>query len=44
MLTRLVPIAELPQLVANGKIKHSLVVVALYFFELWQRGTGPWTG
>jgi hypothetical protein len=24
--------------VAAGKIRHSLVVVALYFFELWQRG------
>ena len=26
------------QLVATGKIRHSLVVVALYHFELWQRG------
>ena len=40
LLTRLVPIADLPQLVATGKIKHSLVVVALYYFELWQRGEG----
>jgi hypothetical protein len=32
-----VPIADLPQLVASGKIQHSLVVVALYYFELWQR-------
>ena len=40
LATRLVPIAELPQLVATGKIKHSLVVVALYDFELWQRGKG----
>ena len=38
LATRLVPIADLPQLVATGKIKHSLVVVALYYFELWQRG------
>jgi len=37
LVTRLVPIAHLPQLVAAGKIKHSLVVVALYYFELWQR-------
>ena len=37
LITRLVPIADLPQLVAAGKIKHSLVVAALYFFELWQR-------
>jgi 8-oxo-dGTP pyrophosphatase MutT (NUDIX family) len=37
VITRLVPIAEIPQLVASGKIKHSLVVVALYHFDLWQR-------
>ena len=37
LATRLVPIADLPQLVAEGKIKHSLVVVALYFFDLLQR-------
>jgi 8-oxo-dGTP pyrophosphatase MutT (NUDIX family) len=40
LATRLVPIADLPQLVAGGKIKHSLVVVALYYFDLWQR-RGP---
>jgi 8-oxo-dGTP pyrophosphatase MutT (NUDIX family) len=38
LITRLVPLAEIPELVASGKIKHSLVVVALYYFELWQRG------
>jgi ADP-ribose pyrophosphatase len=38
LVTRLVPIAGLPQLVASGKIQHSLVVVALYYFELWQHG------
>ena len=38
IITRLVPIAELPGLVASGKIRHALVVVALYHFELWQRG------
>ena len=38
LATRLVPVADLPQLVAAGKIQHSLVVVALYFFDLWQRG------
>jgi 8-oxo-dGTP pyrophosphatase MutT (NUDIX family) len=37
LLTRLVPVSDLPQLVAAGKIQHSLVVVALYYFELWQR-------
>jgi len=40
LATRLVPVADLPQLVATGKIQHSLVVVALYFFDLWQR-RGP---
>jgi ADP-ribose pyrophosphatase len=34
LATRLVPIAEIPQLVASGGIQHSLVVVALYYFEL----------
>ncbi len=37
LITRLVPIADLPRLVADGTIKHSLVVVALYHFDLWQR-------
>lgn len=36
--TLLMPVAEVPQLVADGKIGHSLVVVALYHFDLWQRG------
>jgi 8-oxo-dGTP pyrophosphatase MutT (NUDIX family) len=40
LLTRLVPMAEVPELVAEGKIKHALVVVALYHFELWRRGRG----
>jgi len=38
LTTRLVPAAEIPQLVADEKISHSLVVVALYHFDLWQRG------
>jgi hypothetical protein len=38
LLTRLVPVAEVPALVAEGKIKHPLVVVALYHFDLWRRG------
>lgn len=38
LLTRLVPVSEIPRLVADEKIGHSLVVVALYHFELWQRG------
>jgi ADP-ribose pyrophosphatase len=38
LVTRLVPVAEVPGLVAAGKIRHSLVVVALYHFDLLQRG------
>ncbi len=37
VVTRLVPMGEIPALVAGGKIRHSLVVVALYYFELWRR-------
>ena len=37
LITRLVPLADLPGLVASGKIRHSLVVVALYHFELRRR-------
>jgi ADP-ribose pyrophosphatase len=39
ILTRLVPVAEIPGLIKSGKIRHSLVVVALYHFELSQRET-----
>jgi 8-oxo-dGTP pyrophosphatase MutT (NUDIX family) len=34
ILTRLVPVAEIPALVASGKIRHALVLVALYYFDL----------
>jgi hypothetical protein len=37
LMTRLVPVADLPGLVAEGKIKHALVVVALYHFDLRRR-------
>ncbi len=37
LVTRLVPLSELPNLVASGEIRHSLVAVALYHFDLWQR-------
>jgi hypothetical protein len=37
LATWLVPISDLQQLVATGKIQHSLVVVALCYFDLWQR-------
>jgi 8-oxo-dGTP pyrophosphatase MutT (NUDIX family) len=36
--TLLVPVGDVPRLVAREKIGHSLVVVALYHFDLWQRG------
>jgi ADP-ribose pyrophosphatase len=38
LATRLVPVAEVPKLIANETIGHSLVVVALYHFDLWQKG------
>ena len=38
IITHLVPVADLPGLVAAGKIRHCLVVTALYHFDLWQRG------
>jgi ADP-ribose pyrophosphatase len=36
--TSLVPVAEIPKLVADEKISHPLVIVALYYFDLWQKG------
>jgi hypothetical protein len=38
LMTRLVPWRDVPKLVAAGKIKHALVVVAIYHYELRQRG------
>jgi 8-oxo-dGTP pyrophosphatase MutT (NUDIX family) len=38
LVTRLVPIADFPRLIKSGVIKHSLVVVALYHFDLLRRG------
>jgi len=37
LITRLVPVADVPRLVATGKIRHPLVVVALYYFDLCRR-------
>ena len=34
--TRLVNIDDVPKLVADGKIRHSLVVAGLFHFELWR--------
>lgn len=38
LITRLVAVGDLPRLVGQGNIKHTLVVAALYHFDLWQRG------
>jgi 8-oxo-dGTP pyrophosphatase MutT (NUDIX family) len=38
LITKLVPVDEVPGLVASGKIRHCLVVAALYQFELWRKG------
>lgn len=37
LITKLVPIDEVPGLVAAGKIRHCLVVAALFQFELWRK-------
>jgi 8-oxo-dGTP pyrophosphatase MutT (NUDIX family) len=37
LATRLVPVAQVPALVASGQIRHSLVVAALYQFDLWSK-------
>ena len=39
--TRLVPVGDLPRLVAEGRIRHSLVAVAILHLDLWQRGLKP---
>jgi len=41
LITRLMPISEIPDLVATGKIRHSLVVAGLYYFELCRRTERP---
>lgn len=41
LITRLVPVDEVMPLVAGAKIHHSLVVVALAYFDLWRRGLKP---
>jgi 8-oxo-dGTP pyrophosphatase MutT (NUDIX family) len=37
LVTRLVPVSAIADLVAKGQIRHSLVIAALYHFDLWQR-------
>jgi 8-oxo-dGTP pyrophosphatase MutT (NUDIX family) len=36
LVTRLVPYAEIPELIRAGRIGHPLVVVALYHYQLWR--------
>ncbi len=38
LVTKLVPISEIPHLVASGRIRHSLVAVALFHYELMRQG------
>jgi 8-oxo-dGTP pyrophosphatase MutT (NUDIX family) len=38
LVTRLVPVAEVKQLVARSEIRHPLVIVALYYLDLWRCG------
>ncbi len=37
LMTKLVSVDEVPGLVASGKIRHCLVVAALFHFELWRQ-------
>ncbi|MEW6160235.1 MAG: NUDIX hydrolase [Verrucomicrobiota bacterium] len=37
LITRLVPFREIPDLITSGRIGHSLVVVALFHYDLWRR-------
>ena len=40
LITRLVPAKEIPALIAAGRIGHSLVVVALSYYDHWRRRNG----
>ncbi|HMZ81595.1 MAG TPA: NUDIX hydrolase [Acidobacteriota bacterium] len=35
---KLVPLEEIPELIASGAITHALVIVAFYYLELWKKG------
>jgi ADP-ribose pyrophosphatase len=39
LVTRLIPFSEIPELVASGRFGHSLVVVALYYYDLYRRSS-----
>ena len=38
IVTKLMPADAIPGLIAAGSIRHCIVVAALHYFELWQRG------
>lgn len=35
--TRLIPVGEIPQLVRAGQIRHTIIIAALYHYELFRR-------
>ncbi len=37
-IVRLVPLADIPRLIADGSITHSLVVVGFHWLSLWEKG------
>lgn len=41
IIVRLVPVADVPRLVAEGRIRHAIVLAALHHFDLWRRGITP---
>lgn len=40
IVTRLVPVADITSLIESGRLRHSIIVSALYHFELWRRRQG----
>ena len=37
LVTRQVPVEEIAGLIASGRVRHSIIIAALYHFELWRR-------
>jgi 8-oxo-dGTP pyrophosphatase MutT (NUDIX family) len=37
LVTRLVPLEQVAELIASGRIRHALMVAALYQFDLWRK-------
>ncbi|HZG50679.1 MAG TPA: hypothetical protein VEZ40_00965 [Pyrinomonadaceae bacterium] len=40
-VVRLVPLADIPRLIADGSINHALVVVGFHWLALHQAGLAP---